>query len=292
MVKSMTGFGQAHGGNRAIRWNVEIRSWNHRFFEFSARLPNALADLEERIRDLVHSRMRRGKMTLSVSTKDSRWAMDRLMIDEQKVEFYIRAIRNIQKKYRLKDPIGINALLGIPNLFMAERDPKEVSEYWPSLKRVVEQALARLERVKVREGQALARDIKKRTDLIDRAVDTIESVSKGLPAERRHQLTQRVHQLAKGISLDSERLEREVALMAERSDITEELVRIRHHLNMIRSCLAGSDEAGKKFDFITQEIHREANTIASKAQHARIAEEVIRVKGELERIREQVQNIE
>lgn len=292
MIKSMTGFGQAAGGRPPFRLAVEIRSWNHRFFEFSSRLPNALVELEEKIRDLVYGRIKRGKITLSVSLKNGTNDLDGLVLDEAKIDFYVRAIRNVQKKYRLKDSVSVHTLFAIPNLFTVDRGSKSAATYWPSLKKILEEALGRLELAKAKEGAALARDIRKRAGFISDAIDRIEKAAKHLPAERRTQLNQKIQELTQGISLDSERLEREVALMAERSDITEEIVRTRHHLDMVRSSLSGSGEAGKKLDFIAQELHREANTIGSKVQHPEVTDQMIRIKGELEKIREQVQNIE
>ncbi len=292
MINSMTGFGEASGGKSPFRLSVEIRSWNHRFFEFSSRLPNCLAELEEKIRDLVYTRVKRGKITLSVSLKNGAGDLSGLVLDDEKIDFYVRAIRKVQKKYGLKDPISVNTLFAIPNLFTVDRGVKSAAVYWPSLKKILEEALKRLERAKAREGAALAKDMKRRAGFISEAIDHIEKAAKHLPAERRMQLSQRIQELTQGVSLDQERLEREVAFMAERSDVTEEIVRARHHLNMMQASLSGWGETGKKLDFISQELHREANTIASKAQHAEIAEQIIRIKGELEKIREQVQNIE
>ena len=292
MIKSMTGFGQASGGKSPFHLAVEIRSWNHRFFEFSSRLPSCLAELEEKIRDLVYARMKRGKITLSVSLKNGASDLNGLVLDEAKIDFYLGSIRKVQKKYGLKDSISINTLFSIPNLFTMDRSAQSASVYWVPLKKVLDEALKRLESAKAKEGAALGKDLKKRADRISEAIDQIEHAAKELPAQRRLQLSQRIQELTRGIDLDSERLEREVALVAERSDVTEEIVRTRHHLEMIKASLSGSGEAGKKLDFIAQEIHRETNTIGSKAQHPKIAEEIIRIKGELEKIREQVQNIE
>ncbi|MBI4000006.1 MAG: YicC family protein [Candidatus Omnitrophica bacterium] len=292
MIKSMTGFGQSVGGKSPDRWSVEIRSWNHRFFECSTRLPNVLSGLDEKIRDFVHSHIKRGKITVAISFRSKQVETNGLVLDEKKIDSYIRALRKIQKKYRLKDPISVSTLLGVPSLFTVDHEEHSAEYYWGELKQVLEKAVKELIQAKVREGAALTQDLKKRIGFMHDSLLRVEALSKNLPGERRSRLQERISELAEGVALDSTRLEQEVALLAERSDITEELVRIKHHLDFLKKSLANSEEVGKKLDFIAQEVHREVNTIASKAQNFGIAEEVICVKSELEKIREQVQNIE
>jgi len=292
MIKSMTGFGQAVGGESPFRWSVEIRSWNHRFFECSTRLPNVLSGLDEKIRDLVHQHIKRGKITIAVSLKSKQAETNGLVLDEKKIDSYIRAMRRIQKKYRLKDPISVSALLSVPSLFTVDHKEYTFDHYWNSLRVVIERAMKQLVQAKAKEGAALTADLKKRVGLIVHALERIESISKTLANRHHNRLRERVLELTREIPLDSNRLEQEVALIAERSDITEELVRTKHHLDFLKKSIAGSGEIGKKLDFIAQEIHREVNTTASKSQNSDIAEEVIRIKSELEKIREQVQNIE
>lgn len=288
----MTGFGQAIGKRTPFGWAVEIRSWNNRFFECSARLPNVLAGLDEKIRELVHHQIERGKITVAVSLRSKPAESNGLVLDEKRIDSYMRAIRRLQKKYRLKESVSVSALLSVPSLFTVDHKEHAPDHYWPSLKPVLEKAIQELLRAKVEEGLALKQDLNKRIALIDRYTERIGSLSKSTLIEHHNRLKERVLELAGQVPLDSARLEQEVAFHAERSDITEELVRVRHHLGFLKKSLGESDEVGKKLDFIAQEIHREANTIASKAQSFQIAEEVIRIKSELEKIREQVQNIE
>ena len=292
MIKSMTGFGQAVGGHSPFRWAVEIRSWNHRFFECSTRLPNALSGLDEKIRDSVHTHIKRGKITVAVFLRSKQADSNGLMLDEKKIDFYIRAMRKVQRRHGLKDPINVSALLNVPSLFTVDHREYTVDQYWNSLQRVLKEAIKRLLRTKAKEGAALTRDLQKRVAVMARLVDRIQSISKTQPEEYRNRLRQRVLELTREVPLESARLEQEIALLAERSDITEELVRTKHHLDFLSKSLEGSGEVGKKLDFIAQEIHRESNTIASKSQNFEIAEEIIQIKSELEKIREQVQNIE
>ena len=292
MIKSMTGFGQAVGGSSPFRWAVEIRSWNHRFFECSTRLPNILSGLDEKIRDSVHQYIKRGKISVAISLRSKQNETNGLVLDEKKIDSYIRAMRRIQKKYRLSGPINVNALLSVPSLFTVDHKEYTAEHYWSGLRSVLEHAVQELLRAKTKEGRVLTQDLKKRMVLMERSVRRIESVAEKSPEERKNRLKERILELTREMPLDTIRLEQEVALLAERNDITEELVRTKYHLDFLKKSLGSSKEVGKKLDFIAQEIHREVNTVASKAQNFEIAEEVIQIKSELEKIREQVQNIE
>ncbi len=292
MIKSMTGFGQAIGGHSSFKWSVELRSWNHRFFECSTRLPNVLSGLDERIRDLINVHIKRGKITVSITLKSKTNDTNGLVLDQKKIDFYIKMMRKIQKKHHLDESLSIGALMSVPNLFTVDHKEYTPEQYWNSLKPVLEEAIKRLLSAKAKEGFALTKDLKKRIGLIVNSIEKIKTLSQREPIERRNRLKERLEELVKEISVDSGRLEQEIAFLAERSDITEELVRAEHHLDYFKKSISNSGEVGKKLDFIAQELNREANTIASKAQSSQIAEEVIQIKSELEKIREQVQNIE
>jgi len=288
----MTGFGQATGGRSPFKWSVELRSWNHRFFECSTRLPNVLSGLDERIRDLIHGHIKRGKITVSIALKSKPNESNGLILDQKKIGLYIKTMRKIQKKHRLEDSLSIGALMSVPNLFIVDHKEYTADQYWNSLKQVLEEAVKSLLHAKAKEGAALTRDMSKRISLILNAISHVKKLAEKEPGEHRNRLKEKLQELVQNVQVDSGRLEQEIAFLAERNDITEELVRTEHHLDFLKKSIAGSGEVGKKLDFIAQEIHREANTIASKAQSSQIAEEVIKIKSELEKIREQVQNIE
>ncbi len=292
MINSMTGFGQAIGGRTPFKWSIELRSWNHRFFECSTRLPNVVSGLEERIRDLIHGHVKRGKITVSIALKSKPNESNGLILDHKKIDFYIKTMRKLQKKHRLESSLSVAALMGVPNLFIVDHKEYTIEQYWTSLKPVLEEAVKSLLHAKTKEGIALTKDMNRRIDTITNAIKRVKVLSEKEPLARRNRLKERLEDLVKNTQVDSARLEQEIAFLAERSDITEELVRTEHHLDFLRKSIAGAGELGKKLDFIAQEIHREANTIASKAQSSQIAEEIIKIKSELEKIREQVQNIE
>ena len=291
MIKSMTGFGQARGGRPPFNWSIEIRSWNHRFFECSTRLPSLLNGLEEKVRDVVHRRIKRGKISVSVSLRNGSDSGP-LVLDEKKIDFYLRAIRNIQRKYHLKDSINMNTLLSIPGLFTTNPREELTDAHWRELSLLLDQAAGRLVQTEIKEGAALARDLKKRISFIEKSLAHVEAVRKRMLKERLERLQARVAELVEANAVNPKRLEEEIILFIERSDITEELVRAQHHLSAFGKALEETSEVGKKLDFIAQEILREVNTIVSKSQDAVIADHVVGIKSELEKIREQIQNVE
>ncbi len=290
MIEGMTGFGRASVGTGAFRWTVEIRSLNHRFLDFSVRLPNTFSAWEADIQKLVQSRLKRGKITVSTSLANERANGERMVLDEAKLDFYVRTFKRIARKYHLQDGIGIREFVALPNLFAVEK--KEVSgQYWQGLKKAVQEALEKLLKMRLAEGHALSKDLSGRIVKIRRAVNVIERSAKRSIVDYQTNLEKRIQSLDERIKIDPDRLAREVVMQAERSDITEEIVRARHHFDSFIKSLHSNEEAGKKLDFITQEIHREVNTITSKAQNFKISNEVVQIKSELEKIREQIQNI-
>lgn len=291
MIKSMTGFGQARGLIGALQCTVELRSWNHRFFECSSRFPAILLGLEDKVRDLLRSRFTRGKIAVSITLRSASTESE-LVLDEAKIKLYLQAIRKTQKKYKLKGEIDLNSLFSLPNLFTVTAKEELSESEWRALSRILEQAASKLSQAKEKEGVALARDLKKRIEAINKDIKSIEVQSAGLTQRILERISAKVSELAKNVGIEPQRVEQEAVMLAERSDITEELVRVAHHVETFRKALDESEETGKKLDFIAQEIHREVNTIASKAQDALIADSVIRIKTELEKIREQVQNVE
>lgn len=287
----MTGFGEAKGGKAPLVWNVEIRSWNHRFFECSARLPQVLNGFEDRIRDFIHGRIKRGKIAVSISLRTGE-LKNQVGLDAEKIDFYFRAIKRIQKRYRLGEALSINTLLAIPNIFTTGSKEELGEADWNRLNRVMEQAVGQLLNSKTKEGRALSLDLKGRLRRIVKSLSRITQLERKISQKRFVRLQERVSKLTEGLLVDSKRLEQEIAFLADRSDITEELVRARHHAATFEKTFSESGEVGKRLDFLSQEIHREVNTIGSKAQDSSVSDEVVRIKSELEKIREQIQNVE
>jgi len=291
MIKSMTGFGQVRRTVGSWQTSVEIRSWNHRFFECTTRLPAALSSYDEKIRDLIRAAVKRGKIAVSISFRGQDGSTQ-LVLDDKKIGLYVRTVRKLQKKHGFKEPLSINALLAVPGLLTAS--PKEELEEseWRLLVRVINDATQKLTAAKLKEGRALSLDLAKRISAIEKDLKSIEAIRSQVTAKLLERLKARVSSAAEAVQIDPKRLEQEVVMLADRSDITEELVRARHHVDSFRHSLESAEEVGKKLDFISQEIQREINTIGSKAQDVEIGDRVIRVKSELEKIREQIQNVE
>lgn len=292
MTRSMTSFARAVGSAKENHWAVEIRSVNHRYFEFSVKLPPAVNALENQVRDLVKSDLKRGKIMVSVS-RDGESAKDRrLAFDDEAVSFYIGSLQKLKKRFKLSGEVTVSDVLRFPGAFINEESQEDPEEQWTSIKKVLTRALTEAGKSRELEGGKLAQDILQRLDTIEQTVKKIEKLSKAEPERLRKKLQERVEQLLADRTKDSERLEREVAFLAERSDITEETVRLRSHLALFRSRLKAEGEVGRELDFLCQEMNREINTMGSKSQLFEISTEVVSVKGELEKIREQIQNIE
>jgi len=290
MIKSMTGFGRASFTKGSFRISAEIRSVNHRFFDYSAYIPSAFAKLETDIRNLLQERLKRGKVTLSISVSNGLTSTDQLVLNEDKLKFYIQTIRKISKRYKLPDNLSADSLLTLPGLLTVEK--KEVgSQYEAQLKATVLKAAEELLKMRQKEGIALAKDLIHRAKSLEKAVLTIEQTTRKIPEEYKAQLQKRMEALNDEIKVDPDRLAREVAFYVDRLDITEEIVRERHHIDFFIKTVKSDKEAGKELDFIMQEMQREINTIGSKSQNTLISEQVVYMKSELEKMREQVQNI-
>lgn len=292
MIRSMTAFARLTADGRRGRWIVEIRSLNHRYFEFSLRLPGALNALETAIRDLVQSEVRRGKITVAVSQDSEEEKFKAVSLDEAVVRHYLAAIRRLKRRFRLTDDVSLADLLKLPGIFKMESLEGEPEKVWPDLKKIMQRTLLQLVKAKEAEGRRLAADIRKRLQTIAKSVARIETLSKGSAERVYKKLAERLDQLLAEKEKDPDRVHREAAFLAERSDITEEVVRMKSHLELFGSRLNGNTEAGRELDFLCQEMNREVNTMGSKAQLFDISTEVVFVKGELEKIREQIQNIE
>lgn len=290
MIESMTGFGRATIGNRTCSWTVEIRSLNHRFLDFSVRLPSAFSGWEADIQKIVQSQLKRGKITVSTTFATEREIHEKIVFDEEKLGLYLKTFRKVSKKYGLRDDLGMREVINLPNIFLVEK-PDASSHYWEVLKRAIDQAVKKLLVMRTHEGRSIARDLTGRIKKIKTSFSKIEAFAVTMPEIYRDLLTKRIQDLAKDIAVEQDRLAREVAFQVDRSDISEEITRAKHHLESLTQALGSNQETGKKLDFILQEMNREANTIGSKAQNVQISDEVIRIKSELEKIREQVQNI-
>ena len=296
MIRSMTGFGAADGDVGGARVSVEIRSVNHRFFSPSIKLPGALARWEGEVRDAMRRSVTRGHVTLSARfDRDGADGTMALPIDEGRFAAYVAQLRELQARFQLHDTLDVATILRLPDVFVAGAAREEFTvDSAPQLVAVVEQAVAALLAMRSIEGARLVTYLDERLDLIERALARVAIRAPERVTEQRDRLRTAVRELTGGLAVDEHRLAQEIALLADRLDVQEELSRFSAHIDAFRAALASAqpDGVGKRLGFLLQEMLREANTTGSKGNDAAIVADVLLVKEELERIREQVENLE
>ena len=291
----MTGFGAADGEVGGSRVSVEVRSVNHRFFSPSIKLPNSLQRWEGDVRDAMRRSVTRGHVTLSARfERDDEIASGLLPIDESRFGAYVEQMRGLQTRHGLADTLDVAAILKLPDVFVTTAREELTAEAAPQLVEIVESAVAALLEMRAAEGARLVVFLEERLQLIEGALDRIAVRAPERIVEQRDRLRNAVRDLADGLAVDENRLAQEIALLADRLDVQEELSRFRAHIAAFRGALASAqpDGVGKRLGFLLQELLREANTTGSKGNDAAIVADVLLVKEELERIREQVENLE
>jgi uncharacterized protein (TIGR00255 family) len=291
LIRSMTGYGRGEIEEKGVRVAVEIRSLNNRFLEMVAKLPRFLAPLEDEIKKLVQSRVSRGRILLTVTWEEAGLA-ETIVLDKAVADVYHRLLTTLKETYNLAGEINVGTFAALPDLMKKEVREWEPSQAFLLAKEALSIALDDLVEMKEREGDAIARDLEARVNLTLSAVDEIEERSPQRVEEVRKKLKARLAELAEKGQFSEALLVQEVALIAERTDCTEECVRYRVHCKNFIDYLREGGAAGRKLNFLLQEMGREANTIGSKAGDAAISQNVVVVKEELEKIREQVQNVE
>jgi uncharacterized protein (TIGR00255 family) len=292
MLKSMTGFGAGELTTAAGRYIVEIRSLNHRFLEAVIRLPRDLVPLEDRIRALVQARILRGRVEVAIMRENYGKRARAARVDIDLAKTFVSALNDLKQALELSGTPDLSMLVGLPDVVKIEEPKEDLETSWAAIAQGVGQALDRLVAMRETEGARLARDLDLRITRLGQRMDEIERRAPAVVKEYAARLTRRVEELVGAVPVDEGRLAAEVAIFAERSDIAEEITRFRSHLAQIRQTLAGNGALGRTLEFIVQELGREANTIGSKANDLEIARAVIAIKGELESLREQIQNVE
>ena len=292
MLKSMTGYGRAESSKGALEFSVEIRSGNNRFREIILRLPQSLQPSEDRIRSIVSSRLRRGRIEVSIQIKDNGDKGLNLELNRPLVRAYAAIFNELNEELGCDQPIDLSFFSQLKDTIIVKQDSVDLERIWPDLKDVLDKALLSLETMRMDEGKALEEDFLLRLNRIKGDIEEIRNRAKVTVEEYRDKLIQKINKLIEGIDITEDRLMQEVALMADRSDITEELIRVESHLEQFRSYMNQDDVIGRRLDFLLQEINREVNTMASKAADSFVSQLVVDIKAELERLREQIQNVE
>ncbi|HEV8128845.1 MAG TPA: YicC/YloC family endoribonuclease [Candidatus Eisenbacteria bacterium] len=296
MVRSMTGYGRGEALTNGLRLEAEVRSVNHRFCEVSARLPRAFAAFEADAKKIVQDQVSRGKLNLVVTWgengEESGEPGATLALDEHAADRYMELLRRIQTKYRLAGDVDVRTFASLPNIFTWQEPGRSPEFYLEILRKVVEQATRELVRMKETEGEALKRDLVSRAGLVRSRVARIRERAPERVRETHEKMKERVRGLIAETEIPEDRLLMEIALLSDRLDCTEECVRLEAHCDHFLKYLDEESAPGRKLNFLLQEMNREINTIGSKSNDVAIVEQVVEVKEELERIREQVQNIE
>lgn len=292
MIRSMTGFGAAEGRVGGQRVSVELRSVNHRFFNPSIKLPGAFARWEGEVREALRQRIARGHVTVSARLERDGTGRSQ-MVDEARFAEYVAVLRDLQKRHGLAGDVDIGTVLRLPDV-MATPDAEPAVESSAELLEIVERASAALAKMRAEEGARLAAYLLERLEVIEGALGRIAARAPERLVEQRDRLRQAVRELTEGIAVDEQRVAQEIALLADRLDVSEELSRFASHLEAFRATLASppAEGVGRRLGFLLQEMVRETNTTGSKAADAAMLADVVAIKEELERAREQVENLE
>jgi len=292
MIRSMTGYGFGELENDGQRLTAEIRSVNHRFCEVSLRAPKLIALFEDKIRLLIQDRFSRGKVNLTITWSGAGDEGEELKVNEAVADRYVALLDQLQRRYHLDIGLDLRTLATLPDVFTWEHSALSDEQTWNLIKQVVDNAADNMNTMKAREGEALAKDLAHRLQLVGKQLNLVVERAPLKPQEAKDRMMTRLKPLLGDVEMDPARLAQEVALLADRLDCTEECVRLSAHLDHFRQLIEGPEMAGRKLNFLLQEMNREVNTIGSKCNDADIARAVIIMKEEIERLREQVQNVE
>jgi uncharacterized protein (TIGR00255 family) len=291
-MNSMTGFGKAEAKTKVGTFTVEISSVNNRFLEISARLPRQYSLLEHRLRELISERLQRGKVTVYVGFEEAEEAAGKYLINKQAAKTYLRQLAELKKELCLSGDIDLRDLLLLPEI--AQPEPESVDEtlIWSGIKKAADKALRELIIMRRREGAAMARDMKQRLNVVKKLIKKIMAGATETVQKYRKKLAARIEELLPTQAVEPMRLEQEITLFAERSDITEECTRLMSHVDQFQKSLSRKEPVGKRLTFLLQEMNREINTIGAKCLDTSIAATVIALKEEVEKLRELAQNVE
>ncbi len=291
MISSMTGYGKGVAENDNFLVEIEVKSVNSRFLDIYLKLPNSLMNREYEIREIIKSKVSRGKLSVILNLKNTAVSNGIASIDKDKLKVYLAVLKEIKKVSKITEKLKLEHLLFNRELFI-QNDKEYGEEVFKLLKKALESALNDLTKMRRNEGKELAKDLKNRISLIDEKVAEIQNESVKSANSYFEKLKERMKAMVEDISAYTDRLELELALIADKSEITEECVRLRSHLKFFLESMEKDEEPGRKLNFLCQEMNREANTISAKTISTEITHNSVLIKEEIEKIREQIQNIE
>jgi uncharacterized protein (TIGR00255 family) len=292
MLRSMTAYGRAESVKGNTEFIAEIKSVNSRYREIILRLPQVLQPLEERIKPVICSRLKRGRIEISIQMKENSNNALKLELNKPLVKAYLAVFNELNRELGCRQPIDLSAFSQLKDVIIMKQENPDIEKMWPDLKEVIERALLSLDAMRLNEGKIVEKDFLKRLKKIAGYINQISKQSKVTAESYRARLREKIQRLVKDLEVPEDRLVQEVAFMAERSDITEELVRTRSHLEQFRNYMNQDDAIGRRLEFLLQEMNREVNTIGSKAADSFVSQRAVEIKAELEKLREQIQNAE
>jgi uncharacterized protein (TIGR00255 family) len=293
MIKSMTAFASAQQSENDVIVDVEMRSINSRHLDIALRVPAGYAVLEEKIKHVIGNGVSRGRVEVRIQIRDNSQATALFEVDWDRARSYVAAVTALQKTLKVASSLSAEQIAAVPGVIQQTEGSTAAQTHWPLICTCLEQALDALDQMRRKEGDFLHEDFAQRLNTIADGLQRIAAATDGLLPAYREKLEARIAALTKGVvELDAMRIAQEAAIMADRSDISEEVVRARSHIEQFRQLLRDDEPAGRKFNFLLQELNREFNTMGAKAGQAAVAHTIVDMKSEIEKLREQVQNIE
>ena len=298
MLRSMTGYGRAQKIINGRDILVEVRSVNHRYYEYSSRIPRAYSYIDEKLKALLKSAISRGKAEVSVTINNIEGKDTVIAVNKDVAEGYVNALRSLYQQMGadgecwLEADIKLSKLLKMPDIFTIQKAPDDEEQVWADVAEVASEAIAKFVDMRTTEGERLFADVNSKADLILEMVGKVEELSPQTVENYRSRLYKKLSEVLESKNIDEQRILTEAAIFSEKIAVDEETVRLRSHIAQLKEMLVNEEAIGRKLDFIVQEMNREVNTIGSKAQDLNITKIVVDMKAEIEKIREQIQNIE
>lgn len=292
MMKSMTGYGRSQKTVNGLDIMVEIKSVNHRYFEFSARIPRVYGFIEDKLKSLVSKSISRGKVDVNVTIFAVDGKNAEVKINHEMARSYVEALRSIKDELELKDDLSLSVIARMPDVFNVVNAEQDEDEIWKVVEAVADEAIASFVRMREIEGARMCDDILGRLKAVEEMVEQVEVLSPQSVTDYKARLMAKLNEVLEGKNIDEARVLTEVAIFSEKLAVDEETVRLRSHLKQFNELVKKNEPVGRKLDFLLQEINREVNTTGSKCQDVEVTSVVVNMKSEIEKIREQIQNVE
>jgi len=292
VLRSMTGYGRSQKILNGRDILVEIRSVNHRYYEYSSRVPRTFSYIDEKLKGLLKTGISRGKVEVAVTINNIEGKDSEIAINKGVAEGYVNALRSVSEELGLEDDLSLSKLIKLPDIFNIQKTPDDEEQVWNDVSEVTKEALERFVEMRKVEGERLRNDVIQKADAILEMVGRVEVLSPQTVENYRNRLYKKLSEILEDKNIDEQRILTEAAVFSEKIAVDEETVRLRSHISQLKTMLDADEAVGRKLDFIVQEMNREVNTIGSKAQDLNVTKIVVDMKAEIEKIREQIQNIE